>query len=289
MHRSLLFCPGSRPDLMEKAERSGADALIFDLEDSVASTAKQDARSNVHSALQRASDVPVYVRISHPSAGNGAADLDALAGHRLEGVVLPKAEHASDIQALDQALQQVETKLGLPEETLAIVPMIETCLGLHHAFNIITASKRVRGIALASAEEGDLMVDLGGRWTPEGEAMLYPRGRLVCEARAAGVEWLIDGVFMNLRDEAALRRECQMARNMGYVSKMAIHPRQVEVFHQIFTPSDEELEYAKGLVEAFRAAEQSGTSAIQYRGMMVDYANMKHAERILARGKERIA
>lgn len=126
------------------------------------------------------------------------------------------------------------------------------------------------------------MVDLGGRWTPGGEAFLYPRSKLVCDARAAGIGWPLDGVFMNLRDDEALRRECRLARALGYTGKMAIHPRQIPVIHETFTPSEMEVEYSRGLVAAFREAEAGGQGAVQFRGMMVDYANVKRAERILA-------
>jgi citrate lyase subunit beta/citryl-CoA lyase len=280
-----LFAPGSRADLIAKARTSGADALIYDLEDSVAPTAKAEARRNVHAALAAAGSVPVYVRVNHPETGDTRADIDALAAGRVEGIVLPKAEHAQDIARVAQLLAAAERRLALAEGALAIVPMIETCRGLRNAHDIATASPRVRGIALASAEEGDLMADHGGRWTPGGDAMAYPRGHLVCEARAAGVTWLIDGVFMQFNDADALRRECALARNVGYTAKMAIHPRQLDAIHAVFTPSEAEIDHASELLAAFRAAEAQGSGAIRFRGMMVDAANAKRAERTLALAK----
>ena len=126
------------------------------------------------------------------------------------------------------------------------------------------------------------MVDLGGRWTPTGEAMHYARGKLVCDARAAGVDWLIDGVFMNLADDGALRTECALARTLGYLAKLAIHPKQLDAIHVAFTPGEAEVEHARELVRTFRETERNGLGAVQFRGMMVDYANVKRAERVLA-------
>ena len=104
----------------------------------------------------------------------------------------------------------------------------------------------------------------------------------MCDARAAGLAWLIDGVFMNLDNEAALLRESTIARNQGFVAKMAIHPRQIAAIHAVFTPTIEDVDYARGLLVAFREAEQQGLGAVRYRGMMIDYANVRHAERTLA-------
>ncbi|MEP9379081.1 CoA ester lyase [Aquabacter sp. CN5-332] len=285
LHRSLLFAPAARPELMEKAGHSGADALIFDLEDSVPPAGKPGARINLQTALAKPGEPPIFVRVNHPSENDTAADIGALVGSRLAGILLPKAERTDEIHLVDRLLKETEERLGLAKDTLLLIPMIETCLGLRNAFELASAVPRIGGMCLASAEEGDFMLDLGGRWTPEGEALLYARGRLVCEGRAAGVEWLIDGVFMNLKDDDALRRESILARNMGYLGKMAIHPRQLPVLHEVFSPTAEEVDYAIGLVEAMRTAEAEGRGATQYRGMMVDYANLKRAKKVLERMK----
>ena len=274
----MLFSPGSRPAMMQKAARAGADALIFDLEDSVAPAARIDARKHVRDVLGEAGP-PVFVRVNHPSTGETAADLEALAGDRVHGVILPKADTAEDVRALDRLLDPVAKRLPRP---IAIVPMVESCLALRNAFEVANASERVAASVFASAEEGDFIVDLGGRWTPEGQAMLYPRSRHVCESRAAGIEALVDGVFMNLEDDEALRRECALARTLGYTGKMAIHPRQVAIMNEAFTPGAAEIEHARALIAAYREAAAKGQGALQFRGMMVDYANVRRAERIVA-------
>jgi citrate lyase subunit beta/citryl-CoA lyase len=260
--------------------------MIFDLEDSVPLNAKNEARKNIADALAAGLKKPMFLRISNPRAGDFMADLQVLANAssllNVAGIVLPKADDAEDIQAVAKALKVVESKHNMQEGTLSILPLIETCLGLRNGFDIAKASTRVIGMALASAEQGDFMVDLGGRWTPRSLALAYPRSKLVVDARAAGVQWLVDGVFMNLKDTDMLREECLIARELGFVGKMAIHPTQVDVMHTVFSPSELEVAYARGLIAAFRDGEARGVGAVKYEGMMVDYANVRLAERTLA-------
>jgi citrate lyase subunit beta/citryl-CoA lyase len=285
LYRTLLFAPGSRAELLSKAQLGAADAMIFDLEDSVPLNAKDEARKNVQQALALGLKKPMYLRISNPRAGDYLADLGVLANQSLvnvAGVALPKADDAQDIETVSKALQEIEIKAGVAVGSLSILPMIETCLGLRNSFDIAKSSKRVSGMALASAEEGDFMVDLGGRWTPRSLALNYPRSKLVVDSRAAGLEWIVDGVFMNLKDTQMLREECLIARELGFVGKMAIHPTQVDVMHEVFSPSAEEIEYARGMIAAFREGEARGVGAVKYQGMMVDYANVRLAERTLA-------
>jgi citrate lyase subunit beta/citryl-CoA lyase len=260
--------------------------MIFDLEDSVPLNAKDEARKNIADALATGLKKPMFLRISNPRAGDYIADLKVLANAsslvNVAGIVLPKADDADDIQAVAKALKDVETKHSIQEGTFSILPLIETCLGLRNGFDIAKASPRVIGMALASAEQGDFMVDLGGRWTPRSLALAYPRSKLVVDARAAGVQWLVDGVFMNLKDTDMLREECLIARELGFVGKMAIHPTQVDVMHTVFSPSELEVTYARGLIAAFREGEARGVGAVKYEGMMVDYANVRLAERTLS-------
>jgi citrate lyase subunit beta/citryl-CoA lyase len=285
MHRTLLFAPGSRTELLTKAQLGAADAMIFDLEDAVPLNAKDEARKNIQQVLALGLKKPMYLRISNPRAGDYLADLGVFHNHSLvnvAGVALPKTDDAQDVETVSKALQDIEIKAGVAVGSLSILPTIETCLGLRNSFDIARSSKRVSGMALASAEQGDFMVDLGGRWTPRSLALTYPRSKLVVDSRAAGVEWIVDGVFMNLKDTQMLREECLIARELGFVGKMAIHPTQVDVMHEVFSPSAKEIEYARGLIAAFREGEARGVGAVKYEGMMVDYANVRLAERTLA-------
>lgn len=285
LYRTLMFAPASRPELLAKAQGGQADALIFDLEDSVPQQAKAQARANVLDALRAGLQKPVFIRVNHPKAGDTRADLALLAQccpEQVQGVILPKAEAPADLEQLAAWLSDVEAQGGLQQGQLGIVPLVESCLGLRNTFDLARCSQRVCGMSLASAEQGDFMVDLGGRWTSASLALAYPRSKMVVDARAAGLSWLVDGVFMNLGDTEALRVECELAREVGFVGKMAIHPSQVAVMHQVFSPSAQEIEYARGLLQAFREAEARGIGAVRYQGMMVDYANVRLAERVLA-------
>jgi citrate lyase subunit beta/citryl-CoA lyase len=221
LYRTLLFAPGSRPELLAKAQAGEADALIFDLEDSVPVNAKDEARNNIASALAAGLAKPMFLRISNPRAGDAASDI-AVLGHarglsNVAGVILPKADTEDDVRAVATLLTSLEEKVGATVGRLAILPLIETCLGLRNTFDMARASSRVCGMSLASAEEGDFMVDLGGRWTPRSLALAYARSKMVVDARAAGLQWIVDGVFMNLKDTDALRTECEIARELGCV------------------------------------------------------------------------
>lgn len=281
--RSMLFSPGSRADMMDKAKRSGADSLIFDLEDAVAEGERVTARSAVTAALSTGASPPTFVRVNHPSTGQMEHDLDAVVSGRPFGVVLAKAEQCSDVVALDEALTARESHAGQQVGSIAILPLVESCRGLRTSYDMATVSSRIVGMAFSSGEDGDFMADLDGQWTRGGEAMLYPRSKLVCETRAAGLSWSVDGVFMNLDDDDALLEECRLARRLGFTAKMAIHPRQLAAIHEVFTPTADEVARSEDLLAAFEDAEEAGTGAFRHRGMMVDKANVRRARQVLAR------
>ena len=286
LFRTLLFAPGARLELLTKSQSGSSDALIFDLEDSVPHNAKDEARRNVSQVLQEGLRKPMFLRINNPRAGDYQADLAVLATQASQvnvmGVILPKAELTNDIEQVGHALTDIESRYGMPLGSLKILPLVETCMGLRNTFDLASASSRVCGMSLASAEQGDFMVDLGGRWSPQSLALAYPRSKMVVDARAAGLQWLVDGVFMNLQDLVALRTECDLARELGFVGKMAIHPSQVQVMQEVFSPSESDIQYARGLLAAFAEAEARGLGAVRYQGMMVDYANVRLAQRTLS-------
>lgn len=280
--RSLLFVPGDRPQLFAKAAVTGADALVLDLEDSVIAARKQDARAAVAAELARPSPQLRFVRITHAHRADLALDLAVLAPNGAQAIMVPKVESASDLDELDTRLSAFERASGLKPNAIPVLVVIETSFGLRNLFDILSSVSRVRGAGLATAEEGDLMSDLGGRWTPDGTALSYARGKLVCDARAAGAAWLVDGAFMNLNDDSALEAEAHLARTYGFTGKIAIHPRQVSTINTVFSPTPQELARARRIVEDYRSAEQRGSGATTVDGMMVDRANLRWAERILA-------
>jgi citrate lyase subunit beta / citryl-CoA lyase len=280
--RSFLFVPGTRTNLLSKALATGADAIIFDLEDSVPPGQKQEARALVSIELARSPERLTFVRINHPRLGNLAKDLAALAPHGAQAVMVPKVEGTRDIEEIDARLAAHELDAGLEVGAIGILVVIESSVGLRNLFDTVSHTKRVRGAALASAEEGDFMCDIGGQWAATGEALTYARGKFVCDARAAKMTWLVDGAFMQLGNEPALECESRLARRHGFNGKVAVHPSQVKSINRIFSPTDAEVERAQKLIAAFRGAESQGRGAIQFEGMMVDYANVRWAEQILS-------
>jgi citrate lyase subunit beta / citryl-CoA lyase len=280
--RSLLFVPGIRQDFLLKAASAGADALVLDLEDSVPPPVKDVARSFVSTHLAQSADRLTFIRINHPNVGELQKDLSVLAPHDAQAVMLPKASSPRDIEELDARLSRFEYDNNLDPQSISIFIVIETSIGLRALYDTLRSTARVRGAGLASAEEGDFMFDIGGQWTPSGEALAYARGKFVCDARAAEATWVFDGAFMNFRDDGALETESRLARTYGFGGKVAIHPRQVRVINNVFSPTAEEIERARKLMDAFREAEVSGRGAVGFRGMMIDYANVRWAQRILA-------
>lgn len=285
--RSLLFSPGSSAKMLAKAQQSEADALIFDLEDAVAPHMRDEARRTVAEALAEPCEPAIFVRVNHPDTGAMDDDVAAVASPNLYGIVLPKADVADDVTRLDAALAAAEAAAGVDVGHTKILPLLESGRGLHFAYDVAVASDRVVGLAFSSGEEGDFFADLNAQWTPDGAAVLYPRSKTVCETRAAGLRWPVDGVCMQLGKPEVLDSECRLARRLGFQAKMAIHPSQIAKIHEVFTPSDEEIARQEAIVAAYRDAEARGLGAVQQDGIMIDRANVVLAERILARARGR--
>jgi len=283
--RSLLFVPASDPRKIAKSSSVGADAVILDLEDAVAPTMRARAREGVRAALEADASLPVFVRINHPSAGQLDEDLAAAAHSRLTGVVIPKADHAEDVLVVEQGLTRAFAESDHDDPGVVVLPLVESCSGLRRCYDLATASPRVVGLAFSSGEAGDFMADLDGRWTADGLAMAYPRSKLVCETRAAGLHWPVDGVFMAFGDDESLATECARARALGFQAKMAIHPRQIPIINDAFTPTREQVAYSRGLLAAYEQALQEGRGAFGYEGAMVDRANVAQARRVLSRAR----
>ena len=279
--RSALFVPGSRVEILPKADLAKPDVVILDLEDSVPAHGKENARTAVAATLRNRADRLTFLRINHPAAGWLAQDVATLGPHASQVVTLPKVDRIDDVRAVDQALSEFEAANGLAANSIGLVISIESARGLRILHDALCSSPRACGAALATAEEGDLLADLGGRWTPSGEALAYCRGKFVCDARAAGALWLLDGAFMALTDEAALSRESRLARTYGFTGKIAIHPCQVSTINAAYSPDAEEIARARRLLAAFEDAQAKGLGAINFEGMMVDYANVRLAQQVL--------
>jgi citrate lyase subunit beta/citryl-CoA lyase len=282
--RSLLFVPGNKPAWMEKALGYGADALIFDLEDSVPVAEKAAARRMVRSALERLpTRGPVRtVRINALETGVAGDDLEAIVTSGLAAIVAPKIATPRDVTILDTLLTQCEHRAGLPIGQVAILPTLETAQGIYHAYPIATSSPRVHTVSAAAGHGGDTARSLGYRWSKEGTETLYIRSKVLLEARAAGIAYPLIASWFDLHDLAGLRADACLNRQLGYTGQVVIHPSHVPVVNEVFTPTPEEIAYYQGLLAAMEAAERHGTAAVTYAGAMVDVAMVKTAQQVLA-------
>jgi citrate lyase subunit beta/citryl-CoA lyase len=279
----MLFTPGDRLDMIEKAAHSGSDAVIVDLEDAVSVDRKEAARSNLAGLPD--SPVPYYVRTNATDTGQFWDDVAAVAGADIAGLILPKAESAATIHQIDGALTVAERAPGRHHGSTCVIPLIESALGVRLTFEIASASERVQSVMFGGGESGDLVADLGAEWTPDGYGLLHARSQVLLSARAAGVPYPMEAVFMDFHNDSGLRVESEIARRLGYVGKVAIHPRQVPIINEVFTPSPDEVAYQREILAAFEQAEAAGMAAIAVDGKMVDYAVARVARAVLARAE----
>jgi citrate lyase subunit beta / citryl-CoA lyase len=279
----MIFTPGHRRDLIEKAIRSGADAVIIDLEDAVAVESKVEARESL-ADLPLAS-VPLYVRVNGPSTAFMWEDVVAAGRAAVAGIVLPKAEDPGLLREISGALTAIEIWSGKERDGIGLIPLIESALGVRQTFEMLTSSRRIESVLFGGGEQGDLVADLGSEWTPDGTGLMLARSQVLLSARAAGIPHPMEAVFMDFRNLDALRVECELARRIGYVGKVAIHPAQVAVINDVFTPAPEVVEYQRKVLAAFEEAEAQGSASIGVDGKMVDYAVARVARVIIARAE----
>ena len=279
----MLFTPGHRLDMVEKAARSGTDAVIVDLEDAVSVDKKPLARSNLKELPP--SPVPYYVRTNAAETGLLWDDVNAAGAAEVVGIVLPKAEDPGVFNEIDGVLTKLERASGKREGSVTVIPLIESALGVRLTYEIAMASSRVECVMFGSGEQGDLVADLGVEWTPEGTGLMHARSQVLLSSRAAGVLYPIEAVFMDFRNLDALRVESELARTLGYTGKVAIHPAQIPVINDVFTPSAEVVEYQRKVLAAFERAEAAGEASIAVDGKMVDYAVARVARTVIERAE----
>jgi citrate lyase subunit beta/citryl-CoA lyase len=279
----MLFTPGNRLDMLEKAVRSGTDAVIVDLEDSVSIDSKPAARENLSSLPL--SPIPYFVRTNAVETGMLWEDVVAAGRSPAVGVIIPKAEDPQVISRVDGALIALELTEGRPVGSTTVIPLIESAQGVRLTYEMAKASDRVECVMFGGGEQGDLVADLGVEWTPQGTGLMQARSQVLLSARAAGAPYPMEAVFMDFRNPEGLRVECELARTLGYIGKVAIHPSQIEVINDVFTPSAEIVEYQRMVLAAFEEAEAEGKASIAVDGKMVDYAVARVARAIIARAE----
>lgn len=281
--RALLFVPGTRPDLFEKASRSGADAMVLDLEDAVAENAKSEARRNVAEAIEPlgAAGVGLFVRINDLSTSHWREDIEAIVQPALTGVALPKVQSAADVTRVADVLDELEPRAGIEPGNVDIQPLLETAQGIYAGYHALVASPRVRSFFGGFAKDGDVSRELDARWTASGEESLYLRSKLLLEARAAGVPYPISGTWADLVDLDGLARFADQNRNLGYTGMYVIHPNHVTTVTRAFTPTAAELQWYRDIISQLGEAEQAGRGALQIDGVMIDRAMAARAAELL--------
>jgi citrate lyase subunit beta / citryl-CoA lyase len=287
--RSFLFIPGDSPKKLDKGMTSGADALLLDLEDSISPENKAQARAITLTFLKDATPVKIrpriYVRINGLQTGLTDADLDAIVAGAPDGIMLPKAEGGAAVTHCDAKLAAREAQAGLPDGAIDIIAIAtETAKALFAAGTYGGASQRLKGLTWGAE---DLSVELGAEANRDRDGHFlapYQLARSLCLAGAAAAEvQAIDTVYVDFRNEAGLRRECEEARRDGFTGKMAIHPAQVSIINEAFTPKAEAIERAQAVVAAFTA--QPGAGTVGIGGVMYDRPHLERAKQLLARVK----
>jgi len=280
MRRSMLFLPGNNPNMLINGNCLGSDAVIFDLEDAVSPAEKDAARILVRNTMRYMDfhGCEIIVRINSIDTPYWKKDLDEILPCKPGLVLLPKTGTAADALAADAYMSEVEAKLGLEQNTVGLMPLIETAMGVENAFAIASCSSRVKALFLGAE---DLTADLQCKRTKEGREIEYARTRLVVAARAAGVD-VYDTPFTDVNDDEGIWTDAQLAKALGFTGKASISPRHVEVINAVFSPTQQEVDYAYEVMEAIELAKKQGKGAIALRGKMIDAPIVARAERTIA-------
>lgn len=276
--RSFLFTPGNHPRKVEKVFSVGADAVILDLEDAVAIAEKVATRATVVEALKRPHRGLGYVRVNAIDTVYCYGDILAIVGPWLDGIMLPKVEAADQLKTVDWLLGQLERERGLAVGKIDLLPIVETGLGVHRLDEICGSKTRVKRISFGA---GDYTRDMGLKWSGEEQELAFTRAKMVLASRVAELEAPIDTVFIDLKDRVHLEASIATALNMGFQGKLCIHPDQVPLVNDTFTPTAAEVARAEKIIAAFKKAEAEGSASIQVDGYFVDYPIVVKAQRVL--------
>jgi citrate lyase subunit beta/citryl-CoA lyase len=282
--RSLLFTPGDDADKLQKIHRFDADGVVIDLEDSVPPTRKKSARVATREILRRLdSSTPSYVRVNAVPTDAFAADVEAVVGPSLRGIMIPKVENHSDLETAHAALCEAERQAEVTVGGTVLLLLIETARGLLNVNRLASWRGRTMVLCLGSV---DLMRELrlslapGVPHTPS--AVTWAQTWLVIASAANGLPPPIDGVFLDTTDMDSFRSVCEAARLNGMSGKLCIHPKQVAVANDAFRPTPEELQWNREVVEAYEASAADGRGVSQLHGRLIDLPVYRAASAVLA-------
>ena len=283
MRRSMLFLPGNNPNMLINGNCLGSDAVIFDLEDAVSPAEKDAARILVRNTMRYMDfrGCEIIVRINSIDTPYWKKDLDEVLPYRPGLILLPKTGSDGDVLEADAYMSELETQLGLEKNTVGLMPLIETAMGVENAYRIASATKRVKALFLGAE---DLTADLQCKRTKESREIEYARTRLVVAARAAGVD-VYDTPFTDVNDDEGIWTDARTAKALGFTGKASISPRHVEVINQVFSPTQKEVDYAYEVMDAIELAKQQGKGAIALHGKMIDAPIVARAQQTIAMAK----
>jgi citrate lyase subunit beta/citryl-CoA lyase len=273
--RSVLYMPGSNERAMEKGRSLAADGLVLDLEDAVAPDAKAKAREQITAALDQGGYGlrEILVRTNALDGPWGADDLKAVAAMKCDGALLPKVESAKMVTDAIACLDAAGGRKDLP-----IWCMMETPLGILHAEEIAFVDARVAGFVLGTS---DLAKDLRAHHTPDRMPFMASLELCILAARAAGLA-VLDGVHLDLEDDAGFRRACQQGKELGMDGKTLIHPKTIDAANEVFSPSAEEVAWSKRIIAAHAEAEKAGKGVVLVDGKLVENLHVEAAKRLVA-------
>ncbi len=284
MIRSLAFLPGNTPNNLINGDTLGADALILDLEDAVSPAEKDSARVLVKNYLknQKEKKCIIVVRINATDTDYWKDDLRAILPMKPDYIMPTKVSGREMLQEISDYMDEVEKEFQIERNTTKLMPLLETALGIENSFQIATFSDRIASFALGAE---DLTADLQCKRTKEGNEIYYARTRVVCAARAAGIE-VYDTPFTDVDDMEGLRKDIQTSKDLGFSGKLVISPRHIDEVNEYFSPSLEEIEYAKEVLETIRIAKEQGKGVVSLHGKMIDAPIVARAKQVCEAAEE---
>jgi citrate lyase subunit beta/citryl-CoA lyase len=280
LRRSMLFLPGSSAAMLSTAFIYKPDSIMFDLEDAVALKEKDSARLLVFHALQHPmyNDIETVVRINPLNTPFGLKDLEAAVRAGVDVIRLPKTDTPEDIYQLEREIVRIEESCGRPVGSTKLMAAIESAVGVINAVAIAKSSARLMGIALAAFDYVmDMQTERG-----DGTELFYARCAVLHAARGAGID-AFDVVYADVNDEAGFLKEVDLIRRMGFNGKSLINPRQIEILHNAYAPTQEEVDYAERVIAAAEEGERNGLGVISLNGKMIDAPIINHARVVIER------
>ncbi len=281
--RAILYVPGSDPHKMEKGASSAVDSVALDLEDGVAENRKDDARGLIQKALMNLDfeGAERLVRVNAFATGRTEADLQVVLAGRPDGIILPKVEDAAQVRRLETIVQESEAQIGGAKRQISLLVQIENALGLLNLREICQASPLLEALIFGAE---DFCASIGATRTAAGTEVLYARSAVVVAAAAFGLQ-AIDMVQINFKDLVKLEAESKQGADMGFSGKQIIHPAQIAPVQQAYTPTTEEITWAREVVAAARKYQTQGKGAFAFGDLAVDAPLVKQAENLLARAR----